>query len=103
MAKTARKTDEKPNMDMEQHKKDYAVVMEKLHGLVKKGVITDYDLTQAPVVWNGKTVPRIILTFERLLEEGHLKDVEPSITGFCYIAGVGLGSEAAMKKAGAKK
>ena len=83
---------------VEEAQSNFFIVMERLEQLVKKGVISDEDLSYAPVVRKGKNVPKIIWTIERLLAEGHLKGVEDSISGFCYLAGMGFMSRTAINK-----
>lgn len=67
----------------------FYIVMERLERLVKNGVISEADLSYAPVVFGGRNVPKIIWTIDRLLKEGHLAGVEDSIKDFCYLAGMG--------------
>lgn len=84
--------------NMEDDKGSYFSVKERLEQLVKKGVITEGDLSLKPVVRQGRNVPQIIATIERLLKEGHLKGIEDCVMGFCYHAGKGMLSEADKKK-----
>ena len=97
----------KPDIDvkklMEHGKRDAALVIERLDQLVKKGVITEHDLTYTPTVTNGRTVPRIIWTIEQLLAEGRLAGIEDAVKGFCYLVGKGLGSQRAVKNKKEKK
>jgi hypothetical protein len=83
---------------LEEAQSSFFIVTERLEKLVKKGVISDGDLSYAPVVHGGKNVPKIISTIERLLGEGHLKGVENSIEGFCYLAGMGIRTGQAIKQ-----
>ncbi len=82
---------------MEEGQRSSAVVLGRLEQLVKKGVIAEYDLTYTPTVTNGRTVPRIIWTIERLLAEGRLAGIEEAVKGFCYLVGKGMGSQRAVK------
>jgi hypothetical protein len=92
----AQKNTEKKGLEEEQ--RNYAVVMERLQQLVKKGVIGEFDLSDSPVFHGDRNLPRIIWTVERMMSEGHLKGVEDAVKGFCYFVGVGLSSHAEMKK-----
>ncbi len=82
---------------MEEGQRNSAVVIGRLEQLVKKGVITEHDISYTPTVTNGRTVPRIIWTIERLLAEGHLAGIEEAVKGFCYLVGKGMGSQRAVK------
>ena len=90
--------DKKRKELLEEAQSSFFIITERLEKLVKKGVISDGDLSYAPVVHEGKNVPKIIWTVERLLAEGHLKGVEDSIEGFCYLAGMGIRTGQAIKK-----
>ncbi len=92
--------DEKRKELLEEAQSSFFIITERLEKLVKKGVISDGDLSYAPVVHGGKNVPKIIWTIERLLAEGQLKGVEDSIEGFCYLAGMGMPISTAAKKQG---
>jgi len=91
----------KPDIDvkklLESGTRDAALVLERLDQLVKKRVISEHDSSYTPVVSNGRTVPRIIWTIERLLVEGHLAGIEDAVKGFSYLVGKGLGSQRAVK------
>lgn len=89
---------EKRKKLVEEARSSFFIVAERLEQLVNKGVISDGDLSYAPVVSRGKNVSRIIWTIERLLAEGHLRGIEDSIAGFCYLAGMGLTIQTARKK-----
>ncbi len=90
--------DKKRKELLEEAQSSFFIITERLEKLVKKGVISDGDLSYAPVVHGGKNVPKIIGTIERLLAEGHLKGVEDSIKGFCYLAGMGMRTGQAIKQ-----
>lgn len=98
MAKRDKDSDEGIQKMTEEEQRSSAAVIERLELLVKKGVITGYDLTDAPVLSGSGTVPRIIWTVERLLAEGHLAGVEDAVKGFCYSVGKGMSAQAIKKK-----
>jgi hypothetical protein len=90
--------EEKRRQFLEAAHHSYAVVMERLEQLLKKGVICQIDLENRPVVCAGRSVPKILATIERLLAEKHLAGIEKEIEGFCYVAGMGLTQDAPKKK-----
>ena len=83
---------------MEEDTGSYFAMRERLEQLVKKGVITQNELSLKPVVRKGRNVPQLIATIERLLQEGHLKGIEDCIMGFCYHAGRGMVQASDKKK-----
>lgn len=97
MAPQAKGSREDIRKMLEEEQRNSAIVIERLELLVKKGVITGYDLTYEPVISAGSTVPRIIWTIERLLTEGHLAGVEDAVKGFCSRVGKGMGAQAGNK------
>jgi hypothetical protein len=100
ISKSLSDENEKRKKLIEEAHGSFFIVTERLGQLVKKGVISDGDLSYAPVLHGGKNVPRIIWTIERLLAEGRLKGIEDSIEGFCYLAGMGMPLRTAAKKQG---
>ncbi len=102
MAPRANDSDQEIRKLMAEGQRSSAVVIHRLEQLVKKGVITDYDLTFTPIVSNGKNIPRIIWTIERLLAEGHLAGLEDAVKSFCYLIGKASGSQRAVSNKQAK-
>ena len=82
---------------LEEEQRNSAVVIERLGQLIKKGVVSNYDLTYAPVISGGRNVPRIVWTVERLLAEGHLAGIEGALKGFFSYVGKGMGAQAIDK------
>ena len=76
---------------IEKEKANFHIVIDRLRKLIKQGVISEQDLTYASVEHGGKQMPQVIATIDRLFKDGHLKGIEDSVQGFCYLVGMGLG------------
>ena len=76
---------------IEKEKANFHIVIDRLRKLIKQGVISEQDLTYTSVEHGGKQMPQVIATIDRLFKDGHLKGIEDSVQGFCYLTGMGLG------------
>ena len=70
---------------------DFNIVTSRLKSLLEKGVINEDELSHDLVDYEGEKIPKVIVTIQKLGENGYLKDIEDSVHNFCYITGMGEG------------
>lgn len=88
-------SDEKNMVQREQA--NFHIIVDRLRKLIQQGVITERDLTYDSVEYNKKSMPKVIVTIDQLFRQGHMKGVEDSIAGFCYLVGMGMGVKDFLK------